>query len=224
MRLLLVEDEQPIIDFLRPVLEAERFTVDVAKDGWMGSQLACTNVYDIIVLDNVLPHKTGLEICGEVRAAGSKVPIIMLSVRTEPAMKVTLLNAGANDYLSKPFSFDELLARIRVQLRPLRDSESDMLVVDDLILNTERRCARRGRQELPLNNKECTLLAYMMHNSGSILTRNMLMEHVWDMPVDPLSRTIDAHIRNLRKKIDLPGMRKLIHTQIGRGYWIGPTK
>ncbi len=221
MRLLLIEDEEDIINFLKPMLEAELFVVDVAQDGEEGSYLARTNDYDIIVLDNVLPHKTGLEICMEVRANGSKVPIIMLSVRTEPAMKVTLLDAGANDYLSKPFSLDELLARIRVQLRPSQGPKEHLLVVDDLVFDTNRRRIKRSGREVLLNNKEGILLEYMMRNFGIILTRGMLMEHVWGKSVDPLSRTIDSHILNLRKKIELPGMKKLIHTQMRTGYGIG---
>jgi DNA-binding response OmpR family regulator len=220
MRLLLVEDTQDIVKFLKPALEAELFVVDVANDGERGSYLACTNEYDIIVLDNYLPKKTGFDICKELRTKGSNVPIIMLSVRTEAMIKASLLNAGANDYLSKPFSFQELLARIRVQLRPSRGSDGHILVVGDLIFDIKQRRAKRGDKELLLNNKECMLLEFMMRNCGSVLSRSMLLEHVWGMSTDPLSRTVDSHILSLRKKIEIPGTNKLIYTQVGTGYWI----
>lgn len=224
MRLLLIEDEQNIINFLKPSLEARLFAVDVASDGEVGSYMARTNDYDIIVLDNILPYKTGLEICKEVREKGNNVPIIVLSVRTETNIKVNLLNAGADDYLSKPFSIDELLARINALLRRPQGLKGSVLEIDDLVLDTSIQRAMRGTKVLELSNKEITLLEYMMRNKGSVLSRAMIMEHVWDMSVDPFSRTIDTHIQNLRKKIDQPGMRKLIHTQPRQGYRIDVLK
>ena len=220
MRLLLIEDEQNIINFLKPSLESEGFAVDVAADGDVGSYLARTNDYDIIVLDNILPNKTGREICQEVRAKGSHVPIIVLSVRTESTIKVDLLNAGADDYLSKPFSLDELLARMRALLRRPKGFQGDLLTIDDLIFDTRLQRTMRGKKEIQLSNKECMLLEYMMRNRGSILSRGMLMEHVWDMSVDPFSNTIQSHILSLRRKIDIPGKKKLIHTHARRGYRI----
>lgn len=224
MRLLLIEDEQNIINFLKPSLEAELFAVDIAEDGEVGSYLARTNNYDIIILDNILPIKTGLEICKEVRESGKNVPIIVLSVRTETTIKVNLLNAGADDYLSKPFSLDELLARVRALLRRPKEVRTHILQIDDLVLYPSIQRVERACKVLDLSNKEKMLLEYMMRNPGSILSRGMLMEHVWDMSVDPFSRTVDAHIQSLRSKIDLPGMKKLIHTHPKQGYSISPPK
>ncbi len=222
MRLLLIEDEQRIVGNLKPALEAEYFSVEVAEDGEKGYLLAQTNEYDIIVLDNILPKKTGLQVCKELHAKANTTPIIMLSVGTEADTKVELLNAGANDYVSKPFSFNELLARIRVQLRTNEKAEpSQILVIEDLILDTKERTARRGTKEIHLNNKESKLLEYLMRNVGNVLSRSMIMEHVWGMAQDPFSRTIDSHILNLRKKIEVHGKKILIHTKPGAGYWMG---
>ena len=220
MRLLLIEDEPNIINFLKPSLESQLFAVDVAEDGEEGLSMARMNKYDIIVLDNILPNKSGLEICKEIRQTGDNVPIIVLSVRTETNIKVNLLNAGADDYLSKPFSIDELFARIRALLRRPQGLKGAILQLDNLIIDTSLQRATRGGKVLELSNKEMTLLEYMMRNKGSMLSRAMIMEHVWDMSVDPFSRTIDMHIQNLRKKIDLPEMKKLIHTQSRQGYRI----
>ena len=220
MRLLLIEDEPNIINFLKPSLESQHFAVDVAEDGEVGSYMARMNNYDIIVLDNILPNKSGLEICKEIRQTGDNVPIIVLSVRTETNIKVNLLNAGADDYLSKPFSIDELFARIRALLRRPQGLKGAILQLDNLTLDTSLQRATRGGKVLELSNKQMTLLEYMMRNKGSMLSRAMIMEHVWDMSVDPFSRTIDMHIQNLRKKIDLPEMKKLIHTQPRQGYRI----
>ena len=215
MRLLLIEDEQRIVGNLKPALEAEHFSVEVAEDGEKGYLLAQTNEYDIIVLDNILPKKTGLQVCKELRAKANTTPIIMLSVRTEADTKAELLNAGANDYVSKPYSFNELLARIRVQLRTKEKAEpSQILVIEDLIFDTSGRNASRGGKEIHLNNKESKLLEYLMRNEGNVLSRSMIMEHVWGMAQDPFSRTIDSHILNLRKKIEVTGTPNLAHQSL----------
>jgi len=223
MRALLVEDEQSIINFLKPALEAELFAVDAAEDGERGSYLARTNEYDLIILDNVLPKKTGLEVCEEIRRAGKMTPILILSVKSETITKVRLLNAGADDYLSKPFSLEELLARIRALLRRPRNIESELLAAGDLVLDLKQYTACRGRKEIRFTRKEFTLLEYLLKNKGTVLSRGMLMEHVWDMNADPFSNTIESHIASLRKKLDVPGKRKLIRTVAGRGYKIDIT-
>lgn len=221
MRILLVEDEQQIANFLKMSLEAEYFTVDVTEDGEKGSFLARTSDYDLLVLDNVLPGKSGLEITREVRAAGRTMPIIILSVKNEPATKVNFLNAGADDYLSKPFSLQELIARIRALLRRAEHIETATLTVDDLVLDTAKHRVRRGEREVALKPKEYALLEYLMRNKEVVLTRGMILEHVWDMTVDPFSNTIESHIRMLRKKIEASGERKIIHTIMKVGYMIG---
>ncbi len=221
MRILLVEDEQQIADFLSMSLEAESFAVDVANNGIRGAELAFANNYDLIILDNQLPGKNGLEICKETRAHGKKCPIIMLSVLGETNMKVDLLNAGADDYLIKPFSLQELLARIRALLRRPRSLETNILAVDDLVLDSERHMVKRGKKEMVLTRKEFGLLRFLMKNEGTALTRGMIMEHVWDMKADPYSNTIESHMVTLRKKIDHKQRRKLIHTVPGIGYKLG---
>ena len=218
MRILLVEDEQQIADFLSMSLEAESFAVDVANNGKDGAELATTHNYDLIILDNQLPGKSGLEVCKETRKSGKTCPIIILSVRAETNIKVDLLNAGADDYLIKPFSLQELIARIRALLRRPKRLESTLLTIDDLVLDSQRHFVKRGKKELVLTRKEFGLLHYLMINEGTALTRGMIMEHVWDMKADPYSNTIESHLVTLRKKVDSNQRRKLIHTVPGIGY------
>ena len=220
MRVLVVEDEKEIRDFIKRSLEAECFVVDAAPDGEKGVELAGANTYDLITLDNIMPKKTGLEVCQEIRAKGNNVPILILSVKSETTSKVDLLNAGADDYLTKPFSIDELLARSRALLRRPKQIESKIIKIDDLELSIDQHIVKRAGKEIYLTRKEYALLLYLMKNQGIVLSRSMIMEHVWDMSVDPFSNTIESHIVSLRKKIDLPGKKKLIHTISGRGYKI----
>jgi len=220
MRILLVEDEEKIVDFLKLSLSNECFVVDAAYDGERGSFLARTNDYDLIILDNVLPKKTGLEVCQEIRKEGKMVPSIILSVKSETDFKVKLLNAGADDYLSKPFSLEELLARMRALLRRPRKIEKEILKVSDLLLDKSRHVVERKGRDIYLTRKEFTLLEYLMKNAGNVLSRGMIMEHVWDMNADPFSNTIESHILSLRRKIDFKGAIKLIYTVPGRGYKI----
>lgn len=220
MRILVVEDEKKVADFLKIGLEAECFVVDLSEDGEKGLYLARTNDYDLIILDNVLPNKTGKEICEEVRKDGKTTPIIMLSIKSESATKVDLLNAGADDYLSKPFSFEELLARIRALLRRPKKIESEIFKIDDLSVDVKKHLVRRGKKDIYLTKKEFLLLVYLLKNQGIVISRGMLIEHVWDMNADPFSNTIESHILNLRKKIDLKSKKKLIYTISGRGYKI----
>ena len=220
MRTLIVEDEKDICDFLKKSLESECYVVDTAFDGEEGLRLIQTSSYDIVILDNNMPKKTGLEVCKELRAEGNSVPILMLSVQSETTTKVDLLNAGADDYLTKPFSIDELNARIKALLRRPKEIESEDLRIDDLFLDLNRHIITRGEKEIYLTKKEFTLLQYLLRNKGIVLSRSMIMEHVWDMNVDPFSNTIESHIMSLRKKLDLPKHKKLIHTVSGRGYKI----
>ena len=218
MRILVVEDEREICQFLKKSLEAECYAVDIAEDGEKGSFLARTNDYDLVLLDNVMPKKTGLQVCEEIRHDSNNVPILMLSVKSETTTKVDLLNAGADDYLTKPFSYNELSARIKALLRRPKKIESEILQIDDLILDIGRHIVKRGDKEIKLTRKEFTLLKYLIKNQEIVLSRSMIMEHVWDMSADPFSNTIESHILSLRKKVDIPGKKKLIHTVNGRGY------
>lgn len=220
MRTLIVEDEKDICSFLKKSLESECYVVDTAFDGEEGLKLIQLGNYDIVILDNNMPKKTGLEVCRELRAEGNNVPILMLSVQSETTTKVDLLNAGADDYLTKPFSIDELNARMKALLRRPKEIKNEDLRIDDLFLDLSRHIIIRGKKEIYLTKKEFTLLKYLLKNKGIVLSRSMIMEHVWDMNVDPFSNTIESHIMSLRKKLDLPKHKKLIHTVSGRGYKI----
>ena len=220
MRVLVIEDEEQIRMIVRKALEAEHFAVDTADDGERGSYLARTNGYDAIILNNRLPKKSGLEVCQEVRASGKTTPILILSVRYDRAVKIELLNAGADDYLAKPFSTEELIADIRALLRRSHSLTGDTLQSDDLVLRTREHRVTRGDREIELTRKEFALLEYLMRNKGAVLTRGMILEHVWDMNADLFSNTIEAHIASLRRKINFKGTRKLIKTVSGVGYGI----
>jgi DNA-binding response OmpR family regulator len=218
MRALVVDHDEIERDALAEKLRAEYFAVDATSDGMEGSYLARTNDYDIIVLDSVLPKKTGVVVCQEIRRANLSVPIIIISVLSDTSKKVDLFNAGADDYMIKPYSFLELMARIRALLRRPQNLEGDVLEIDTLILDTKLQSVRRADEGIYLTRKEYMLLEYLMRNRGCVLSRSMIMEHVWDMLMDPFSNTIESHMVSLRKKIDRPGHLKLIYTIPGRGY------
>ncbi len=221
MRVLVVEDEARISRFLKESLEAEYFAVDVAEDGEQGSYFARTNDYDLVVLDNMLPKKDGLQVCKEIRASGRTMPILVVSVKTGTFDKVDLLDAGADDYLAKPFVLEELLARVRALMRRPSSIESDVLLVEDVELNTKTGAVRRGDKDILLTRKEYMLLQYLMRNEGTVLSRGMILEHVWDMSVDIFSNTIESHILSLRKKIGDTKDSRIIQTISGRGYRMG---
>lgn len=223
MKILLVEDDKNIAAFLQMSLAAEYFAADVEHNGKKGLKMALENNYDLIILDNLLPGKTGLEICKELRTAGVTVPILILSVLSDISDKIDLLDAGADDYLVKPFSLQELLARTRALLRRPKKADSTILRIDDLILDTQLHLAKRGGKELDLTRKEFALLEYFMKKEDTVLTRGMLMEHVWNAILDPFSNTIETHILGLRKKIDIGSRQKLIHTVPGVGYKLSRT-
>jgi DNA-binding response OmpR family regulator len=220
MRILIVDDDDDIRESLKFALEAETYSVDTASDGEKGSYLARTNEYDLIILDYMMPKKDGRTVCLEIRQAGKTVPIIMLTVRSTTEAKVELLNTGADDYLTKPYSFQELRARINALLRRPRQLESTTFKLGDLSVDTLRHKVIRANKEIYLTRKEFGLLEYLLRHQGIVVSRGMIMEHVWDSEGDPFSNTIEAHILNLRKKIDIHFKQKLIHTIPGRGYTI----
>lgn len=220
MRILIIEDEINIREFLKTGLEAAMFVVDTAEDGDKGVLMATTNDYDLIILDNVMPKKNGFQVCAEIRGKGKSTPIIVLSVESFIGQKIAMLNAGADDYITKPFSFEELLARVRAILRRPKKFKEELLMIGDLVVDSVRQKVTRGKKEIYLTKKEFELLEYMMRNAGRVLSRNMIMEHVWDVDADPFSNTIESHILNLRKKIMNGDSGKLIYTIPGRGYKI----
>jgi DNA-binding response OmpR family regulator len=220
MRILVVEDDPKINDFLKISLESEYFVVDTVNDGEKGYYLAMNNEYDVIILDFMLPGKLGLEICKELRTNGIQTPIIGLSVKSETVNKVGFLNAGADDYLTKPFSFEELIARIQALLRRPQSIESNIVEIGGIELDSQKHTVRKDGKEIYLTRKEFLLLEYLMKNHGTVLSRGMILEHVWDMNADPFSNTIETHIMTLRRKIDSEQSLKLIRTVPGVGYKI----
>ncbi|MEI7620444.1 MAG: response regulator transcription factor [Candidatus Falkowbacteria bacterium] len=218
MRILLIEDEKDIAEFIKMNLVTEFYTVDIALDGERGSFLARTNDYDLIICDYILPKQNGPEVVKEIRQENKDVPIIILSVKSEINSKVGLFNLGVDDYLTKPFLFEELLAHIKAILRRPAKRENPILKIDDLVLDTDKHLVKRGRQAITLTKKELSLLEYLLKNRGRVMSRVMIMEHIWDANADPFSNTIESHITNLRRKINLPGKKELIHTVSGRGY------
>jgi two-component system, OmpR family, response regulator len=223
MRILVVEDEHKIASALKAGLEQESYAVDVAYESDEGLSAALTGEYDLIILDRMLPGLLdGVEICREIRANNIHIPIIMLTAKDQVSDRVTGLNAGADDYLVKPFAFEELLARIRAMLRRPQDTLDEVLRVDDLTLNTNTYEVYRAGQGIALSQKEYALLYYLMRNQNRILSKQNIMSHVWDFDSDILPNTIEVYIGYLRTKIDRPfSGPKLIHTVRGFGYRIG---
>jgi DNA-binding response OmpR family regulator len=220
MRILIIDDQREIADSLQKSFKDECYAVDMAYDGEEGSYKARSSNYDLIILDNNMPKKDGKTVAKEIRAEGISTPIIMLSVRAETSTKVELLNIGVDDYVTKPFSFEELLARTKALLRRPKQIENEVLQVDELVLDTKRNLLKRGASEIYLTKKEYMLLEYMMRNQDIVLSRSMILEHVWDINADPFSNTIESHILSLRKKIDSGDKKSIIVTVPGRGYKI----
>jgi DNA-binding response OmpR family regulator len=222
MKLLVIEDDSSIRNVLRMSLEASSFAVDTAEDGEEGSYLARTNEYDLIILDNVMPKKLGKKVCQEIRESGKTTPIILLSMKSDVLEKVSVLDAGADDYITKPFSYEELLARIRALTRRPKSITEKVLRIKDIELNIDRHVVLRDGSEIELTKKEFTLLEYLLQNKERVVTRGQIMEHVWDINADPFSNTIESHIVNLRKKIG-DSHKRIIKNIPGRGYKITET-
>ncbi len=218
MRILVVEDEKKVANFIKQGFEEEGYAVDWAADGRAGLVLALDGVHDLIILDLNLPKMDGIQVLRELRRAKIKAPVLLLTVRAMIEDKVLGLDTGADDYLTKPFSFQELLARVRALLRRRQEAESTLLQVADLTLDPARRLVRRGSEKIDLSAKEFALLDYFMRNPGRVLTRTMIAEHVWDYDFDTTTNIIDVYVNFLRKKIDYDREVKLIHTVRGVGY------
>jgi heavy metal response regulator len=218
MRILIVEDEKKVAAFIKKGLEEETYAVDIASDGEEGLHLGEQNPYDLIILDLMLPKINGLDILSHLRAKKIETPILLLTAKDSVEDKVEGLNQGADDYLTKPFAFSELLARIRVLLRRGKTETKTTLEIADLTLDLVSHKVNRGNEEIELTGKEYSLLEYFMRNQEKVLTRTMIAEHVWDYNFDTFTNVIDVYVNHLRKKIDKNFPAKLLHTLRGVGY------
>lgn len=218
MRILLVEDEPNAAVMLAKGLREEAYAVDIAGDGEKALEQAYLNDYDLIILDVMLPGKDGFEVCRELRAADSAVPVLMLTARDAVEDRIVGLDSGADDYLSKPFDFEELLARVRALLRRKPALYPDVINVADLSIDTRARLAWRGGKDIDLTAKEYALLEYLARRAGEVVGRADIAEHVWDNSYDPFSKVIEVFIQRLRRKVDEGRPVKLIRTRRGEGY------
>lgn len=218
MRILIIEDEKKIAEFIKRGLKEEGYSVDLAYDGEEGFFLAANNEYDLIVLDLMLPKIDGISVCRRLREKKATTCVLMLTARDTVKDKVNGLDSGADDYLTKPFAFEELMARIRALLRKKNSETTTKLQVADLVLDLLTHRVTRADKEIILTSKEYALLEYLMRNADTVVTRTMISEHVWDINFDTFTNVIDVYINYLRNKIDYEQKNKLIHTIRGRGY------
>jgi len=223
MKILVVEDEHRIANSIKKGLEQEHFIADVAYNGENGLDLALSEDYDVIVLDLMLPGINGIEICQELRQKKIHTPILILTAKSQVEDRVKGLDSGADDYLTKPFSFEELVARIRALSRRPKNTFESILSVSDLILNTKNFEVKRNGKTIQLSNREFSILEYLMRHPDQVLTKEQIINHVWNYDADILPNTVEVNIRNLRKKIDFPFPDRppLIQTVRGFNYKIG---
>lgn len=221
MRVLIVEDNPKMAAAVQKGLRENGYAADICHTGFEGEDLAAEQEYDIILLDLMLPDRDGVEVCRNLRRRCVATPILMLTALSGTSNKVAGLDAGADDYLTKPFEFDELLARMRALLRRGEASEGRLLRCDDLTLDLYTRRATRGDVDVELSNKEFALLEYLMRNPNRVLSRAQIASHVWDMNFDPSSNVIDVYVAALRKKFDRDGGKPLLHTVKNAGYRFG---
>ena len=218
MRILLVEDEPRMANVIAKGLREQSYAVDIAEDGDAALYQAAINDYDLIVLDVLLPVRDGFEVCRELRARGDTTPVLMLTARATVDDRITGFDAGADDYLTKPFSFRELLARVRALLRRDSQRRPDVFQLDDLIVDSASHRVSRASREIELTAKEYALLEYLARRAGQLVSRSEIAAHVWDDSFDPFSNTIEVYMNRLRKKIDEEHSTKLLHTRRGEGY------
>ena len=219
MRILIVEDEKKMASFLERGLKEEHYAVDIAYDGEKGWEYAMTNDYDLLILDWMLPKMSGVELCHKFRKEGKITPVLILTAKDSVEDKIKGLDQGADDYLTKPFSFEELLARIRALLRrPPHITDKTVLQCANLKLDLIKRQSWAGEQEISLSQKEFALLEFLMRHAGEVVSRTAIAEHVWDLHFDPMSNTIDVYINFLRKKIGETPSKSKIETIRGTGY------
>ena len=218
MRILVVEDEPTAANVLAKGLREHAYAVDIAPDGATALEQIAETDYDLVILDILLPRINGLDLCRQLRADDASVPVLMLTARGGLEQRVEGLDAGADDYLSKPYHFPELLARVRALLRRGPALQRAELSVDDLVVDTRARRVERGGAPVPLTTKEFALLEYLLRRKTQVVTRSEIAEHVWDDTFDPMSNLIEVYIQRLRRKIDDGHPTKLIHTRRGAGY------
>jgi DNA-binding response OmpR family regulator len=221
MRVLLVEDDPGVQRFVVKGLREQSYAVDVAASGKDALYQADINPYDLIILDVMIPGIDGFHVCRALRKSGHRIPILMLTARDAVEDRIAGLDHGADDYLTKPFEFRELLARLRALLRRPSDLHPAKLAVADLIVDTASQSAKRGGQSIALTQKEYALLEFLARNVGRVVGRAEIAEHVWDETFDPFSNLIEVYINRLRRKLDLPNKPSLLHTRRGAGYMLG---
>lgn len=218
MRILLVEDEADAALMLAKGLREQSYAVDIAHDGDSAIEKASVNAYDLVILDILLPGIDGLEVCRRLRKAGLTIPVLLLTARIQVNDRILGLDSGADDYLTKPFHFGELLARIRALLRRGPELHDAVLTVGDLTIDTRAHTVRRGPTEIPLTSKEYALIEYLARRKGEVVDRAAISEHVWEETYDPFSNLIEVYIQRLRKKLDSGHSTRLLHTRRGEGY------
>ena len=223
MRLLLVEDDARIARFVAKGLREQAYAVDVAGTGDDALYQAAINTYDLVILDVMIPGRNGFEVCRELRKSGQRMPILMLTARDAVEDRITGLDHGADDYLTKPFEFRELLARLRALLRRSGELRPAKITVVDLILDTAAQSVSRGGRNVTLTAKEYALLEFLARNSGRVVGRAEIAEHVWDESFDPFSNLIEVYVNRVRRKIDADSAKPLLQTRRGAGYVLGTT-
>ncbi len=221
MRLLLVEDDVRIARLVAKGLREQAYAVDVASTGEEALYQAAVNTYDLVILDVMIPAPDGFAVCRELRKSGQRMPILMLTARDAVEDRVAGLDHGADDYLTKPFEFRELLARLRALLRRSGELRPEKITIADLVLDTGAQTAKRAGRPVTLTAKEYALLEYLARNAGQVVRRAEIAEHVWDETFDPFSNLIEVYINRVRRKIDANSARPLLHTRRGVGYILG---
>lgn len=222
MRLLLVEDDARIARFVAKGLQEQSYAVDVVANGNDAVYQVEINDYDVVVLDVMIPGQDGFVTCRAIRAVGKRMPILMLTARDGVEDRILGLDSGADDYLTKPFEFGELLARLRALLRRPSELRPSQIVVEDLVLDAASQTVKRGNRSIPLTAKEYALLEFLARNAGRVVGRSEIAEHVWDESFDPFSNLIEVYINRLRRKIDERAEKPLLHTRRGSGYILAP--
>lgn len=220
MKILIIDDDIEIANYIKNSLINNSHNVDLAIDGTKGSYMARTNNYDIIIIDYSLPDKNGITVCTEIRSSGSLASIIFISINQTLQNKVACLEAGGDDYITKPFALEELHARIKALNRRPRKIESNILIINDLELDTRRQTVKKGGEYIYLTRTEYNIFEYLFKNKGMIISRGMIMEHVWNAESDPFTNTVETHMANIRRKLNLKNKNELIRNIPGRGYML----